>query len=184
MVQEALDARPYALTALFATLSVIFLLRWLDGGSTRWFWWFTVGRARGAGHAAVCRSGAPRCSRGRDSPSAHDPARSVAQRGSSRGRSARGVGWLRGRHDRPASAGGVDSRSHRLAICSMQSMGLRRAVHLSVGSPTRIVVIVLLSSALVVLLVTRGAAHAPRSLAPTSIDLPFSSAGRPYPRLP
>jgi mannosyltransferase len=42
MVQEALDARPYALTALFATLSVTFLLRWLDGGSTRQFWWFTV----------------------------------------------------------------------------------------------------------------------------------------------
>lgn len=42
MVQEALDARPYALTALFATLSVAFLFRWLDGGPTRWFWWFTV----------------------------------------------------------------------------------------------------------------------------------------------
>ena len=42
MVQEALDARPYALTALFVTLSVIFLLRWLDEGSTRLFWWFTV----------------------------------------------------------------------------------------------------------------------------------------------
>jgi mannosyltransferase len=42
MVQEALDARPYALTALFATLSVTFLLRWLDGGSTRQFWWFSV----------------------------------------------------------------------------------------------------------------------------------------------
>jgi len=42
MVQEALDARPYALTALFVTLSIAFLLRWLDGGSTQHFWWYAV----------------------------------------------------------------------------------------------------------------------------------------------
>lgn len=43
MVDAALSARPYALTALAATLSVSFLLRWFDEGAVRWMWWFSLG---------------------------------------------------------------------------------------------------------------------------------------------
>jgi hypothetical protein len=43
MIDAALNARPYALTALAATLSVSFLLRWFDGDGARWIWWFVLG---------------------------------------------------------------------------------------------------------------------------------------------
>ena len=42
MIQEALDARPYLLTALTATVSVLFLVRWIEGTETRWLWWFSI----------------------------------------------------------------------------------------------------------------------------------------------
>jgi hypothetical protein len=42
MIQEALDARPYLLTALTATVSVLFLVRWIEGNETRWLWWFSI----------------------------------------------------------------------------------------------------------------------------------------------
>lgn len=43
MIDAALNARPYALTALAAILSVSFLVRWFDGDGTRWIWWFVLG---------------------------------------------------------------------------------------------------------------------------------------------
>ncbi len=42
MVEAALFARPYALSALTATASVAALLRWLEGGARRWAWWFCL----------------------------------------------------------------------------------------------------------------------------------------------
>jgi mannosyltransferase len=43
MVDAALDARPYALGTLAATLSVAALLRWRETGRARWFWMFCLG---------------------------------------------------------------------------------------------------------------------------------------------
>jgi uncharacterized membrane protein len=40
LVMAALSARPYALSALAATASVVALYRWLGGGTVRWMWWF------------------------------------------------------------------------------------------------------------------------------------------------
>ena len=40
LVTAALSARPYALSALAATAAVAALLRWLEGGGTRWAWLF------------------------------------------------------------------------------------------------------------------------------------------------
>jgi mannosyltransferase len=42
LVAAALSARPYALSALAATASVVALLRWLGGGGGRWLWWFCL----------------------------------------------------------------------------------------------------------------------------------------------
>ncbi len=42
MVRAALYARPYALTALAVTAAVTALVRWLEGGGTRWVWWFCL----------------------------------------------------------------------------------------------------------------------------------------------
>ncbi len=42
MVQAALYARPYALSALASTAAVIALIRWLGGGGSRWVWWFSL----------------------------------------------------------------------------------------------------------------------------------------------
>jgi len=42
MVEAALNARPYALSALAATASVASLMRWLGGNGVRWMWWFCV----------------------------------------------------------------------------------------------------------------------------------------------
>ncbi len=42
LVTAALSARPYALSALVAAVSVVALLRWLEGGGVRWVWWFCV----------------------------------------------------------------------------------------------------------------------------------------------
>ncbi len=42
LVTAALSARPYALSALAATVSVVALLRWLEGSRVRWVWWFCV----------------------------------------------------------------------------------------------------------------------------------------------
>ena len=42
LVTAALSARPYALSALAATASVVALLRWLGGSGVRWVWWFCV----------------------------------------------------------------------------------------------------------------------------------------------
>lgn len=40
LVTAALSARPYALSALAATVAVAALFRWLGGGNVRWAWWF------------------------------------------------------------------------------------------------------------------------------------------------
>ncbi len=42
MISAALDARPYALSTLAATIAVFSLLRWRDGTSDRWFWLFCI----------------------------------------------------------------------------------------------------------------------------------------------
>lgn len=42
LVAAALNARPYALSALAATASVVALIRWLGGGGVRWLWWFCL----------------------------------------------------------------------------------------------------------------------------------------------
>ncbi len=42
MIDGALDARPYALSALAVTLAIFALLRWHDRGEVRWFWWFCI----------------------------------------------------------------------------------------------------------------------------------------------
>lgn len=49
LVTAALSARPYALSALTATAAVAALLRWLEGGGTRWAWSFCA-----ASLATVC----------------------------------------------------------------------------------------------------------------------------------
>jgi mannosyltransferase len=40
LVTAALSARPYALSALAATAAVVAFLHWLEGGGSRWAWWF------------------------------------------------------------------------------------------------------------------------------------------------
>lgn len=42
MIDAALDARPYALSALAATVAIYSLLRWRDGAEFRWFWQFCI----------------------------------------------------------------------------------------------------------------------------------------------
>jgi hypothetical protein len=42
MIDAALDARPYALSALAATVAIYALVRWRDNGSDHWFWWFCI----------------------------------------------------------------------------------------------------------------------------------------------
>ncbi len=42
MVQGALDARPYALSALTATVSVALLMRWCEGDDDGGLWWFAI----------------------------------------------------------------------------------------------------------------------------------------------
>ena len=42
MVEAALNARPYALSALAATAAVTALIRWLEGNGVRWMWWFCL----------------------------------------------------------------------------------------------------------------------------------------------
>lgn len=45
MIRAALDARPYELSTLACTAAAIALIRWLDGGSVRWVWWFCLAGA-------------------------------------------------------------------------------------------------------------------------------------------
>jgi len=42
MIDAALDARPYALSALAATIAIYSLLRWRDSADDRWFWRFCI----------------------------------------------------------------------------------------------------------------------------------------------
>jgi 4-amino-4-deoxy-L-arabinose transferase-like glycosyltransferase len=42
MIQAALDARPYALSVLAATLAVASLFKWLKRDSVVWMWWFCI----------------------------------------------------------------------------------------------------------------------------------------------
>jgi mannosyltransferase len=42
LVSAALSARPYALSALTATLAATALLAWYRGGAARWVWWFAA----------------------------------------------------------------------------------------------------------------------------------------------
>ena len=42
MVEAALDARPYALAALAASVSVTALIRWFDSARARWMWVFSL----------------------------------------------------------------------------------------------------------------------------------------------
>lgn len=42
LVTAALSARPYALSALAATVSIAALLRWLEDGRPGWLWWFCL----------------------------------------------------------------------------------------------------------------------------------------------
>jgi mannosyltransferase len=41
MIAAALNARPYGLTTLSATVSIVCLVQWLWGGAVRWIWWFS-----------------------------------------------------------------------------------------------------------------------------------------------
>jgi mannosyltransferase len=40
LVQKALNARPYELSAFFVVLCAVVLFRWLEDGRVRWMWWF------------------------------------------------------------------------------------------------------------------------------------------------
>jgi hypothetical protein len=42
MIEAALDARPYALATLAATVSVVALMRWYAGEGARWIWLFSL----------------------------------------------------------------------------------------------------------------------------------------------
>ena len=42
LIQAALDARPYALATMFATASVVSLLRWIDNDEGHFAWWFAL----------------------------------------------------------------------------------------------------------------------------------------------
>ena len=42
MIRAALDARPYAFATLAATVSVVALIRWFNGGGVRWVWCFSL----------------------------------------------------------------------------------------------------------------------------------------------
>jgi len=42
MIEAALEARPYALATLLATISAVALVHWYESGSTRWFWCFSL----------------------------------------------------------------------------------------------------------------------------------------------
>jgi hypothetical protein len=42
MIDAALDARPYALSALAATIAIYSLIRWHEGADSHWFWLFCI----------------------------------------------------------------------------------------------------------------------------------------------
>jgi hypothetical protein len=42
MISAALEARPYGLSVMASTAAITALVRWLDGGSRRWLWWFSL----------------------------------------------------------------------------------------------------------------------------------------------